>query len=69
MREGNYTTKNNKVNEPYFEALSFYTKDKNITDNYANNYKQLNVSQNILEAFIEYFKNYINKDNEKKKVS
>ena len=66
MKEGNYTIKNNKVKQPYFEALSFFTKDKNITDNYANNYKQLNVSQNTLEAFIEYFKENINEGNEEK---
>ena len=53
MKEGNDVIKNNKLNEPYFKALSFFTKDNNITENYKNNYKQLNFSQKTLEEFIE----------------
>ena len=56
MKEGNDDIKNNKSNEPYFKALSFFTKDNNITENYKNNYKQINFSQETLEEFIEYFK-------------
>ena len=66
MKEGNDVTINNKLNEPYFEALSFFTKDNIITDNYKNNYKQLNFSQKTLKEFIEYFKKNINEDNEEK---
>ncbi len=56
MKEGNDVIINNKLNEPYFEALSFFTKDDIITDNYKNNYKHLNFSQKTLKEFIEYFK-------------
>ena len=66
MKEGNDVIKNNKLNEPYFKALSFFTKDNNITENYKNNYKQLNFSQKTLEEFIEYFKENINEGNEEK---
>jgi len=66
MKEGNDVIINNKLNEPYFEALSFFTKDDIITDNYKNNYKQLNFSQKTLKEFIEYFKKNIDEDNEEK---
>ena len=66
MKEGNDFIKNNKSNEPYFKALSFFTKDNNITENYKKNYKQLNFSQKTLEEFIEYFKENINEGNEEK---
>ena len=66
MKEWNDVIKNNKLNEPYFKALSFFTKDNNITENYKNNYKQLNFSQKTLEEFIEYFKENINEGNKEK---
>ena len=67
MKERNDVIINNNLNEPYFEALSFFTKDDIITYNYKNNYKQLNFSQKTLKEFIEYFKKNINEGNEKKK--
>ena len=66
MKEWNDVIKNNKLNEPYFKALSFFTKDNNITENYKNNYKQLNFSQKTLEEFIEHPKENTNEGNQEK---